>query len=612
LARGAQDPEINKPYHLQVVLHVAPNRLLTPIFRDLVQRQLRDSLQAALGDLAQVEIVPDHPLLKEVESKGLQSALDGYTVLSDTKTHFVLVDFVNGRYEIQARQHDGFTGLSSPAVRHASTTDRQLVARSAALLIDQDFGLAGTLETDRMEGEKVDVMLKGGALGVPLDRWVKKDQVFAVAQISRGGSQQRALLMPWTLLQVLEAPRDGVCHCRLLHRMDNPLPRAPSVLGYRCLKLGTTQALVRLRVVANDKLHTPLNGQPVRFSARGSDQEASRDRTSTGPDGLVQSQRSYANVAFVSIYEGASLLARVPVEIVEGLAVTCPVFTGPAAEAKGQLYARRSRWLRQLYDVSLMADTLVQELNAMAGEPSEKRLARAQEGLTALQADMGNLLSERDSLRTEAAGQLPKGTPLLLKEDEEHLQVLQKRRKELENYIAQLQQIITEEQNPKRREWKDMVARADLLERDAEFEKAIELYERVLKEGGDDPRLREKLNTLKQAWGRNSEAHSKARAFIYDIWPRQETAAQMDSRLSEAHKAFQACKEAGDILSPQKLLKTCVEHTARLAKEADGLRPEAREDDRRTAETIIKLTEALKKFNEQVKDYLAKAKPPGR
>jgi len=35
----------------------------------------------------------------------------------------------------------------------------------------------------------------------------------------------------------------------------------------------------------------------------------------------------------------------------------------------------RSRWQQHLYDAALVADTLVQELNALAGEQSEKRLA---------------------------------------------------------------------------------------------------------------------------------------------------------------------------------------------------------------------------------------------
>src|SRR5438105_668927 len=50
LARGALDPETDKPYRLQVVLRIAENRLLTLVFWDLVERELRESLQAALGD----------------------------------------------------------------------------------------------------------------------------------------------------------------------------------------------------------------------------------------------------------------------------------------------------------------------------------------------------------------------------------------------------------------------------------------------------------------------------------------------------------------------------------------------------------------------------------
>ena len=52
------DPETTKPYQLRVVLHIAKHRLLTKVFQDRVRLELRDSLQAALGDLAQVEVVP--------------------------------------------------------------------------------------------------------------------------------------------------------------------------------------------------------------------------------------------------------------------------------------------------------------------------------------------------------------------------------------------------------------------------------------------------------------------------------------------------------------------------------------------------------------------------
>src|SRR5262249_8185599 len=77
LAYAGLDPETDKPYTLQVVLGIAQHRLLTPVFQDQVLRELRDSLQAAMGDLTNVEVLRDHPLLKEIEARGLQRALDG-------------------------------------------------------------------------------------------------------------------------------------------------------------------------------------------------------------------------------------------------------------------------------------------------------------------------------------------------------------------------------------------------------------------------------------------------------------------------------------------------------------------------------------------------------
>jgi hypothetical protein len=75
--------------------------------------------------------------------------------------------------------------------------------------------------------------------------------------------------------------------------------------------------------------------------------------------------------------------------------------------------------------------------------------------------------------------------------------------------------------------------------------------------------------------------------------------------------AFMACKKAGDILTPQKLLKTYVVLTNHLVKEGDSLQPDAREDDLRRAKTIIALTDDLQKFNDEVKDYVANPRAAG-
>lgn len=611
LARAALDPETEKPYQLQVVLRMAENRVLTPVFRDLVRRQLGDSLQAALGDLAHVEIVSEHPLVKDIETRGLQRALDGYSALSDTKTHFVLIDYVNGRYEIRARQYDGFTGLASPVVRHSSTADRVIVARSAALLIDQDFGLSGTIDT--VNGNLVDVKLRGGGLGIPLGHWVQKDQVFAVSQIRQAAGKQQASRRDWTLLQVLEAPHGAVCRCRLYSRWQTPLPQVAGV-GYRCLKLGTTRAPLRLRLVTDDNVREPVRAMQVQIKPRGFEGSA-MELTSTRSDGLVISQKPYENVAFV-ILAGPSKTAQVPVEIVEDLTLTCPVSVHEETLAQAELRHRGDRWLAQLIDSRKVADSLFAELNAMKDQPTETILARAEVGLNAMVADMSNLALERDSLRAEAAS-LPQGTPLDLARGDALLDELQKQRTNLEQHIGALQKIVTEQKDPRRRKWQEMIAQADLQEREDEFDKAIQLYKSVLAErtqveGAEDPALRRKLDALTQAWTPKNDAHAKARAFIYETWPKLETAAQINARLDEARKAFQTCKDNGDILTPRKLLKTYAIHSSRLEKEVNALRPTEREADAKTAETIVKLTPKLKELNDEVKEYLRKADVSGK
>src|SRR5437762_6868724 len=82
------DPEKDSPYQLQIVLRIADHPPLTPAFKDQVKRELRASLQDAFADLARVEIADMHPLLKEIESKGLQGALEGWKDISSLKTHF--------------------------------------------------------------------------------------------------------------------------------------------------------------------------------------------------------------------------------------------------------------------------------------------------------------------------------------------------------------------------------------------------------------------------------------------------------------------------------------------------------------------------------------------
>ncbi len=127
-----------------------------------------------------------HPLLANIEAKGLETGLDGLEWMAGVKIHFVLVDFVDGSYVLKSRQYDGMTGLQSPLPRLARTSDRTLVAREGARLVLQDFGLMGTVVRT---GKDYRLALKGGKLGVSLERWAKTGEVFAISRITKEGDK---------------------------------------------------------------------------------------------------------------------------------------------------------------------------------------------------------------------------------------------------------------------------------------------------------------------------------------------------------------------------------------------------------------------------------------
>jgi hypothetical protein len=577
--------------------------LNTQYFRNQVQRDLKDNLQLALGELAKVEVLRDHDRLAEVEAKGLEKALDGWNSLNDRKTHFVFIDYINGEYLVQARQYDGLTGLASPVVRKKRIDDRQLVARTAALMIDEDFGLVGTIP-ENSQGEQVEMILKGGGLGVPLDHCVAKGEVFALALIGRSvGGVQRSARQPWTLVQAEGATKNGILPCRILHRYDPPLPRGPGIIGYRCLKLGTTKAPLRLRVVA-DKIGTPLNALQVSIS-RQAGSATDTEGQATNTDGLIKTVKEYDHVAFIRIKNKGELLTpTIPVEILGDRIVACDVKLQPKDEQRGQLFARRDRWIGRINESLAIAYTLGKELNETVDQSRDAAKEKARSGLELLGETIGNLQTELSGLRKEEQAT---GVALQLDEGEQRLKDLEAVRLKIQGFLTKLGEIIKDEQDPKRQRWEAQVLKAKSLEFEAEYDRALDLYDKVLQEAGDD-KLKRYVQNLKEEWKPKSDQHKEARKFIYSTWPKLRSAIALKDKLAEVRKAFETCRDAGDRLTPRKLKLTNVLHAENLAQEVNSIRPGEREDDAQIAKAIIEVSEQLTKLNKEVEDFLGPAK----
>jgi hypothetical protein len=608
-AHAALDPELKTPYRLDVVLDISRHRLLTEIFAERLEQSLRDGLQALLGDMAQVTVVRGGaelkrrqpqlvPLLAEIRDKGLEKALDGYRKVSDAKTHFVLIDFEDGQYKIQARQHDGMTGLASPQVRRDQTAHPQLVARKAAALVELDFGLVGTVTA--VNGRTVELSIRAGGLGLPLKRWLETGEVFAIAAINRGGEGLVSAPLQWALLQAMGPPRDGVCTCRLYNRLkkDN-LGDWAEIAAYRCLKLGTTRAPLRLRLL-DFKTHAPHDSLQVHVS--GTDFGEGGKRLATDRDGMVPpTGETYAHVAFVRVLSGGSTRANIPVALVSPRTVDCLVSVSTQDEEQGQLSVRRERWLRRIYDSLRAAADRVTDLNELGKQGKRQDvLSRAREGLDSMANDLKSLTAEGERLKKDGARSLGEG--------EQRLKELTKRHKELEGYTARLAKLLKEETDPARQKMLVKVEDARLLEEQAEFDEALKLYDEILESKllpkANETEVRARYQKLRKAWTVASQKHGAARNFIYKIWPQPADPGVLKTRVIEATAHFNACKEVGDTLAPQKLLRAIDGHAGSLKKRLDTLKPQASEDDRKEAETIAAVARDLAKLHESVTAYL--------
>ena len=624
-AQARLDPEIDKPYRLRIVLLLGENRVFTPLFKQALERGVRDGLQAALADLGRVDVVDrqalaeeakgsDEPergkaarrileLLPKLEKDGLQQPLDDLKEISQAKTHFVRIDFADGEYVIRTRQFDGFTGLASPVVREARIPDRQLVARTAGLLVEQDFGVVGTVDPGS-KGPEVQVTFKGGTLA-PLEPWVQKGAVFAVAQIKRGGAGQRSFRLGETLLQAVEQPNQGRCRCRLLHRYPDPLAGGPAILGYRCLKLGTTEAPLRFRLVDDKGL--PQGAKRIKVSGEGGP-AADRSTDAGGfspPEGLGP----YRNVAFVQVFAAGEqpLSAPIPVEILDERPVVLRLHPGAAngrADQIGQFEFDRKYLLSRLDRSLLAVGGLVEELERLnqKGGSREEALAKAQQGLRELQRDLAAYRDDQARL-----GRAPRG--LDLKAVDERIVALQKNQDQFKDYIAKLENFIREKNDPVRAELQEMAGRAQLLENEARFDEAIALYEQLLKKGGNAyaASLRtyaEHLDQLKKDWTPKNAEHQAARTFIYKTWPGLETPAQLQGKLETAAAMFHVCRTNGDRLTPVMLLKANTAHLDRLRQRLETILASTKPEDRKEGETIVAVQDGLEKLTNEVSNYL--------
>jgi len=590
-ARAQIDAEPKTAYPWRIVVKAEAHPLLSPSFRAQLRRDLEAALQPALDKLGSVEVIDLaefprdkwDPLLQQFEDKGF-AALDTPRDLTGTKTHFLKLDYRDSQYHLEARQYDGFAGLASPILRKQSVRAPELVGRTAGLMIDRDFGLTGTIDVVTVprgtEVKELKVTVRGGQLG-SLDRFVKIGDVFTMSQIVKTNrpapppirtatgkiiAPPPGTVLPpgltanpraFTLLRVTEVGKDGSLKCGVLSRYENPAGPAGGVIGYRCIRLGTVEAPLTVRLVTTDPAYQKSVGLVTVSATETGFGTPNAGDTFIFKDGLFRSDRPLSNVACVTVSRGGTRSVRFPVAVLGTDAVNLPYETNEALEREAE-YIREVLAAGARVADARLAQTICFEITAKLIEKQKNAdaLARAKGGYQSADAVDKSLADDLARLKDQP--EKTAATGKLLANVEQQLVALRQFNAALDKHVKTLEAVVARESDP-RIALRDVQAQAaaeriTLLRAGGDIKEALDAYDQLLALLPGNAEVTAARDKLKAEWTPKNDAHAKARDYLLKTWPAIATIPDFKDSLPQIGAAVEECKRQNDRHTLRKLL----------------------------------------------------------
>jgi tetratricopeptide (TPR) repeat protein len=174
--------------------------------------------------------------------------------------------------------------------------------------------------------------------------------------------------------------------------------------------------------------------------------------------------------------------------------------------------------------------------------------------------------------------------------------------------VREIRVVVDKANDPAIKQALGKIEQAKLLEKQAEYGKALALYEAALPalpDGGNKPKLQARVNELRAQWKIKNDKHKDARQFIYETWPTLTTGTAIADNLDRARKAFAVCKSVGDRLTVSKLWLASAAQINVLAKEKAALSSLQGEEAEKKKKTLLKLSADLAAFYKDVSSFLA-------
>jgi len=631
------DSEPRTPCLWRVVLKAEPHPLLSASFRDQVKRDIIAALQPAIGSLGTVEVIDLaalprdkwDTLWQQFDDKGFH-ALEASRDLTGAKTHFLTLEYRDGQYHLEARQHDGFAGLASPLVRKQTVRASEMVGRTAGLMLDRDFGLTGTFDAIPGKVDSVRVAVRGGQLTAFDDRIVKVGDVFSVSQVFKTErpapppirtATGKIIAAPpgsvpppglsansraFTLLRVTEVGKDGTLKCGVLTLYQNPFPQAKGLAGYRCMKLGTVEGPLTVRLVTSNPADQKSTGQAsVKATEAGFGVPTEGRDLFIYKDGLFRSARPMKHVACVTVSHGGRSVPF-PIPVLGSDPVNLPFEINPELERKAENLRNLVAAAARVTDAR-NAQTICFQATATLIEKKKNAdaLARAKGGFQAADAADKSLTDDLARLK-ESPDNSPEANALV-RSIERQLTALRSFNVQLDTHVKTLEKVVARENDPtiaaKEVQAEALITRLTLLLGRGEVEEAINAYDQLVTLLPDNADVKAKRDRLKAEWAPKSDAHAKAREYLLRKWPGVATIADYRDSLAELGRAVEECKKNGDRYTLRKLLTIFTTAGVKLNDLVTPLDPNA-DGDRKLADDAKAVIASLATLEVSITEFV--------
>lgn len=638
IAHAASPPvpvETRTPYDWRVVVDAPSDSAITPAVRTQLKRDIRTALLPLLGDggtLTVTDIDADpSPLVKRYVADGWPALeMPEFQSVTPVKTHILRIRIRDdGGILLEARQHDGTTGLLSAVVRRTETKAVDSLGRLTGLLLARDFGPVGVIEPKPDDPRTVRVRFRAGELG-PFTRWIREGDILAVSAVYRNTTsttngkkvleQIAAKSQAYTLLRVRTALPDGDCPCDVISRYAQPFVEGKDVIGYRCMKLTTADGPLRVRIVGPDDKPPPA-GSPLELWANEtgfSATSAPRDRLDRH-ESCFRTGRDMHGLACLVVRVGAARLERFPLPIVGadephtirfGVGNIRPIRPEELARAEYELTCERLRG-RAGDAVAAQADLFQNLARLIRVNDTRAALARATAGLASLETAEKEIAGEFDRIRKSATTTPSEYTTRLLASTADHLAQLRSGKPDLQQKIVDLREVLARPNDPAQFE-KEFRA-AELTRQIAyhvgrgEIPEALDLYD-VLFEATKEERAKTLKDDLAKLWEPKTDDHKQTRKFLFEAWRKATTLEQLRDATAALPKHLAVMETHADKLGLRFVVSSMPAVFQRLKDVVDKLDPGS-ESDQAGIRQAKEIADAARKTEEQARTILSALEP---